>query len=88
MLGFSIGPLLGGVLTHVTSWRVIFWLNVLLMLIAIAGLASAGPATARADGIKGRGADWIGFLLLATLMGSLVFALHGRAGQSRRPRSG
>src|SRR5215472_10677827 len=30
MLGFSIGPLLGGALTHVTSWRVIFWLNVLL----------------------------------------------------------
>src|SRR5438874_12837929 len=25
MLGFSIGPLLGGALTHV-SWRVIFWL--------------------------------------------------------------
>ena len=46
MLGFSIGPLLGGALTHVTGWRVIFWLNVLLMLAAIAGLACAGPATA------------------------------------------
>ncbi len=41
MLGFSIGPLLGGALTHVTGWRVIFWLNVLLMLAAFAGLASA-----------------------------------------------
>ena len=39
MLGFSIGPLLGGALTHVTGWRVIFWLNVLLMLAGIAGLA-------------------------------------------------
>src|SRR5438552_2602916 len=28
MLGFSIGPLLGGALTHITGWRVIFWLNV------------------------------------------------------------
>src|SRR5262249_48424780 len=32
MLGFSIGPLLGGALTHFTSWRAIFWLNVLFML--------------------------------------------------------
>src|SRR5271166_497820 len=61
MLGFSIGPLLGGTLTHVTSWRVIFWLNVLLMLAAIAGLASAGSATARADGTQGWRADWTGF---------------------------
>jgi MFS family permease len=76
MLGFSIGPLLGGVITHVTGWRVIFWLNVALMLIAIAGLASAGSATARADGMQGRRADWIGFVLLATFMVSLVFALH------------
>src|SRR5215510_6867851 len=76
MLGFSIGPLLGGVLTHVTSWRVIFWLNVALMSAAIAGMASAGLATARAGGVQGRRADWIGFVLLATLMMSLVFALH------------
>jgi MFS family permease len=76
MLGFSIGPLLGGVLTHVTGWRVIFWLNVALMLTAIAGLASAGLATARAAGMQSRRADWIGFILLATLMVSLVFGLH------------
>ena len=76
MLGFSVGPLLGGVLTHVISWRVIFWLNVLLMLVAIAGLASAGSAPARADGTRGRLADWTGFVLLATFMVSLVFGLH------------
>ena len=76
MLGFSIGPLFGGVLTHVISWRVIFWLNVLLMLVAIAGLASAGSAPARADGTRGRLADWTGFVLLATFMVSLVFGLH------------
>jgi MFS family permease len=77
MLGFSIGPLLGGALTHFTGWRVIFWLNVLLMLVAIAGLASAGSATARAAcGKPSRRADWIGFVLLATFMVSLVFALH------------
>jgi MFS family permease len=77
MLGFSIGPLLGGALTHVTSWRVIFWLNALLMAVAIAGMASAGLATARADSTQGRRTDWIGFILLATFMVALVFGLHG-----------
>jgi MFS family permease len=76
MLGFSIGPLFGGALTHLTSWRVIFWLNVPLMLTAFAGLACAGAATAPADGTQHRRADWIGFVLLSTLMVSLVFALH------------
>src|SRR5262249_35702884 len=76
MLGFSIGPLLGGALTHFTSWRVIFWFNVVLMLTAIAGLACAGSATARAHGSESRRADWVGFVVLTTLMVSLVFALH------------
>jgi predicted MFS family arabinose efflux permease len=49
---------------------------IVLMLTAIAGLASAGSATARAYGTQSRRADWIGFVLLATLMVSLVFALH------------
>ena len=76
MLGFSIGPLLGGALTHITGWRAIFWLNALLMLVAIGGMASAGVATARADAKQGPRADWIGFILLATFMVALVFRLH------------
>jgi MFS family permease len=76
MLGFSIGPLFGGALTHLTGWRVIFWLNVPFMLTAITGLASDGLVTAGARGTQSRRVDWIGFVLLATLMVSLVFALH------------
>ena len=90
MLGFSIGPLLGGTLTHVTSWRVIFWLDVPLMLTAVSGLASAGSATARAHGTQSRRADWTGFTLLATFMISLVFALHAlpHAGAAPLPAVG
>ena len=76
MLGFSMGPLLGGALTHVTGWRLIFWLDVPLMLTAIAGLASVGSATVRAHDRPHRRLDWAGFVLLATLMVSLVFGLH------------
>ena len=76
MLGFSIGPLLGGALTHITGWRAIFWLNALLMFVAIAGMASAGFATTGAGGAQGRRTDWIGFILLATFMVALVFGLH------------
>jgi MFS family permease len=87
MLGFSIGPLVGGVITHVAGWRVIFWLNVLLMLAAIAGLASAGRVTARPHGRESRRTDWIGFVLLATLMVSLVFALHAAPHAGSTPLS-
>jgi hypothetical protein len=43
--------------THARIRRVIFWLSVLLMLAAVARLASAGSATARADGMQRRRAD-------------------------------
>jgi MFS family permease len=76
MLGFSVGPLLGGALTHITGWRAIFWLNALLMAIASAGIASARMATKRAGSKEGQPADWIGFILLATFMVTLVFGLH------------
>lgn len=76
MLGFSIGPLLGGALTHFTGWRGIFWLNALLMVVAIFGMAFAGSATLRANGAHSRRADWVGFILLVTFMVALVFGLH------------
>jgi MFS family permease len=75
MLGFSIGPLIGGVLTHYAGWRAVFWLNLLLM--APAGLAlwlrpaAAAPRTDRVD--------WFGLALLAVFMVALVQGLHGVA---------
>jgi len=76
MLGFSIGPLLGGALAHFAGWRMIFWLNVPLMLSAVAGLAYAGVAIDRDRPRQSHPADWTGFALLATFMVALVFALH------------
>ena len=76
MLGFSIGPLLGGAVTHLIGWRVIFWLNALLMSAAIVGLASAVSPLASWQGHPRRRTDWIGFVLLAIVMVSLVFGLH------------
>ena len=72
MLGFSIGPLFGGLLTHTAGWRAIFWLNIPLMCIASAGLAAARPAPAHRDGSTSHTTDWLGFVLLATAMVSMV----------------
>ena len=75
MLGFSIGPLIGGALTHYAGWRAMFWLNLLLM--APPGLAlwlRPPVAPARTDRV-----DWLGLALLGVFMVALVQGLHGVA---------
>jgi MFS family permease len=72
MLGFSIGPLVGGVVTHYAGWRVNFWLNVLAML-------PAGLALGLRPGTQGRQTnqvDWLGLGLLAFFMAMLISELH------------
>jgi MFS family permease len=76
MLGFSIGPLMGGTLTHYLGWRTIFWCT------AVAMLAAAGIFLARRDAEPalqtarlGR-LDWAGFVLVAVVMTSLVATLQ------------
>ena len=76
MLGFSVGPLFGGLLTHTAGWRAIFWLNIPLMCIASAGLAAARLAPAHRDSSTRHTTDWLGFILLATAMVSMVLTLQ------------
>jgi MFS family permease len=75
MLGFSIGPLVGGLVTHYAGWRFTFALNVLaispaaLVLWLHPGIGS--PQT--------KGMDWLGLGLLAVFMVTLVSGLHAAA---------
>lgn len=85
MLGFSIGPLLGGTLTHLAGWRTIFWLDVPLAVAALAGLALPGPAAKLAAPVTGARPDIAGFVLLATFMVSIVFALHALPDTANTP---
>jgi MFS family permease len=75
MLGFSIGPLIGGALTHYAGWRTVFWLNLLLM--APTGLALW--LLPRAVAARTERVDWLGLSLLAVFMVALVQGLHGVA---------
>jgi MFS family permease len=82
MLGFSIGPLVGGAVTHYVGWRYTFWLNVALMLPAALALvlqSGVGEAAGRSD----RLARLALFVCFATM---LVYGLH--ALPAVRPRRG
>ena len=81
MLGFSIGPLVGGAITHYAGWRINFWLNIVAM--RPGGLAlwlHPGTATGRPSAV-----DWLGLGLLAFFMVTLVHGLHALAAVRSEP---
>jgi MFS family permease len=81
MLGFSIGPLVGGAVTHYAGWRVNFWLNLAVMLPA----ALALWFNAGAEGKPARSNDWVGLGLLALFMVPLVQGLRATASALANP---
>ncbi len=72
MLGFSIGPLLGGAVTHYAGWRMNFWLNLLVMLPA----ALALWLSSRSEPRRPNPVDGAGFLFLVVFMVTLIMGLH------------
>ncbi|OWY02485.1 EmrB/QacA family drug resistance transporter [Thioclava sp. JM3] len=71
MLGPIIGPTLGGYLTEVINWRWVFYINVPLGMIAIAGSLFFLPETPK----KKIGFDFFGFAALAVAIGALQMML-------------
>ena len=81
MLGFSIGPLLGGAVTHYAGWRINFWLNLLVMLPAVLMLLRASRSEAR----RPNPVDWVGLLFLIVFMVMLIMGLHGLSTAAAAP---
>jgi EmrB/QacA subfamily drug resistance transporter len=71
-ISFVIGPLVGGWLVDVASWRWIFAINVPFVLITLALVFLAIP---RSAGRKDVRLDWLGALLTAFGLAGPVFAL-------------
>ena len=72
VFGSVIGPTIGGYVTEYLSWRYIFYLNIPLGILALAGILAFVPETLKNP--KHR-LDWFGFLSLALCLGSLQMML-------------
>ena len=61
-IGQALGPLIGGVLTELTSWRWVLWLNVPVALLVIFLTVTAVQQSF--DDSEGRKIDWGGLVLI------------------------
>ena len=71
-VGSAVGPTLGGVLTDAFSWHYIFFINLPIVLIAIALSLKVIPESRDESPHT---VDWLGALLSAGLLASLCYAL-------------
>ncbi len=70
-IGNAVGPMLGGALTELISWRAIFWLNVPVAAIAVAVTAAK---IHQPEDLQDERVDWVG---MATLSLGLLLLLLG-----------
>ena len=82
MAGPIFGPMLGGIITDLASWRWIFAVNVPLGLIAILGLGQIPSSVEMTAKMR---IDGCGILLLVVGVGSLLLCLERSIGQTWPP---
>ncbi len=71
-IALAIGPVVGGVLIEV-DWRLIFWINLPVVVLGVAIVALAAPEST--DPGAGRRVDFAGLLALAVGLGGIVLAM-------------
>ncbi|MGR0317765.1 DHA2 family efflux MFS transporter permease subunit [Agromyces sp. ZXT2-3] len=76
---FLVGPIVGGVLVDLASWRLVFAINVLPIAVALAMMHPLGRDEPNAGRAR---VDWLGAVLGVVGLGGTVFALieQGRLG--------
>lgn len=72
MIGPIIGPPVGGILTDLYHWRLVFYVSVPFALIALVGLVILLPKTEPQSSLR---FDWIGFFVLAVAVASFQLML-------------
>jgi EmrB/QacA subfamily drug resistance transporter len=83
-LALAMGPLIGGVLVGLYSFRAVFWFNLFFGLVALVGAAVILPESANAIRFR---LDFAGFLLGAGALAAASFAIiQGETAGYRNPR--
>ncbi|MFZ0219269.1 MAG: MFS transporter [Candidatus Aquirickettsiella sp.] len=67
----ALGPLLGGFLTQVFSWRAVFWINFPIALISIFLAISSVPKWQRSEKLN---IDWVGFFISILFISGFVLS--------------
>ena len=72
--GLTSGPVIGGLLLHYFSWRVIFLINIPIGLLT-AVLVHFMLKGSQADTVRQETFDWLGAIVLALCLGSVLLAI-------------
>ena len=79
--GWVVGHLYGGILTRFFDWRLIFWLNLPVCLLAfvLIALALRGVNTLQAPAAGKARMDWLGALLISLCLAAINLGLNSNA---------